>query len=248
MWNVIESVPEWRGFSKGLIHQTQVRGQAWMLRAIADAAYITPDRDSFKTQFETIISDNIDWYTNAYPNKSPAENLLGFISEAGIIYDNNVGVAPWQDDFFTSSIGHIVELGYTKAQPLLAWKIKFPISRMTGTSTCWIDGAIYALKVRDSETSPIYNTIGQAYQASHTAIFNSLPCGGVEMAASLGLKVGEMTGHSSEADGIPSTMQPALAFAADTDSLAGAAAWQVFAARSVKPDYSKGPQFAIIPR
>jgi hypothetical protein len=46
-------------------------------------------------------------------------------------------------------------------------------------------------------------------------------------------------------------MQPALAYAADLPGAAGDAgkrAWRQFMARSVKPDYSAAPQFAIVPR
>jgi hypothetical protein len=43
-------------------------------------------------------------------------------------------------------------------------------------------------------------------------------------------------------------MQPALAYGADALGDAGKKAWAQFMARSVKPDYSTGPQFAIVPR
>jgi hypothetical protein len=68
------------------------------------------------------------------------------------------------------------------------------------------------------------------------------------MAAALKLSVGEMPGYSSAASGFPSNMQPALAFAADVGGDAGRKAWAQFMARSVKPNYGAGPQFAIVPR
>jgi hypothetical protein len=43
-------------------------------------------------------------------------------------------------------------------------------------------------------------------------------------------------------------MQPALAYAASVGGEAGRKAWARFMARSVKPDYGEGPQFAIVPR
>ncbi|MDB5990316.1 MAG: hypothetical protein JWQ10_1719 [Herbaspirillum sp.] len=248
MWNVIQGVPGYRNFAKGLIHQTQVRGQAWMLRSIAEAAYITPDSDLLKKQFETLLSDNLDWYNRAYTNNPAADNRLGFITEHAIEYNNKIGVAPWMDDFFTSAVGHIAELGYVKAKPLLAWKVTFPISRMTDPNFCWIVGASYSLVVRDSPASPIYTSMRQVYDASNPASLRSLACAGGDMAHNLSLKVGEMTGYSTATDGMPLVMQPALAYAADSGSAAAAAAWKVFVARSVKPDFSKGPQFAIVPR
>jgi hypothetical protein len=43
-------------------------------------------------------------------------------------------------------------------------------------------------------------------------------------------------------------MQPALAVAADAGVPGAAEAWRRFQARAVQPDYSKAPQWAIIPR
>jgi hypothetical protein len=57
-----------------------------------------------------------------------------------------------------------------------------------------------------------------------------------------------MTGYSDSESGFPSNMQPALAYAADALGEPGRKAWRQFMARSVKPDYGKGPQFAIVPR
>jgi hypothetical protein len=48
--------------------------------------------------------------------------------------------------------------------------------------------------------------------------------------------------------GYPSNLQPALAYAADVLGDAGKKAWAQFMARSVKPNYGTGPQFAIVPR
>jgi hypothetical protein len=157
-------------------------------------------------------------------------------------------MAPWMDDFFTSAISHVSELGFSKADSLLQWKAKFPIDRMTAPGTCWIDGSIYSLNIRDSATSPFYTTMAEAYNASHTADFLALACNSTAMAASLKLKVGEMTGYSAVTAGYPSNMQPALAAAADAMGASGKAAWALFMNRSVKPDYRTAPQFAIVPR
>jgi hypothetical protein len=204
--------------------------------------------DPLKTTFTNIVNNNLDFYNTTYTNNSAA-NALGVITDShAVVYDSGTGLAPWQDDFFTSAVGHTADLGFTKANVLLAWKSKFPILRMTGAGTCWIDAAIYAMKMRDSSTgrciarSPRF--IRQATQRT------SFPCSAIapQWQASSALKVGEMKGYSSQVDGYPSDMQPALAYAAAAGGTAGKAAWTVFANRSVKPSYGTGPQFAIVPR
>jgi hypothetical protein len=248
MYDVFNSNPGYRENRKGLLSPEQVRGQAWGLRTLAHAAYITPDSHPLKGHFLQILDSNLDWYNATYASNAQANRLGAIVNGYAVVYNEGTGLAPWQDDFFTSAVGHVLELGFTKAQPLLAWKAKFPVERMVGTGACWIDGAIYAMKVRDSATSAFYDTIAQAYSASHTPEFLALTCGGPEMAAALGLAVGEMTGYARSEAGYPSNMQPALAYAAGAAGDSGRAAWERFMARPVKPDYGLGPQFAIVPR
>jgi hypothetical protein len=247
MYNAFSSNPGYRDGAKGLFQPDQVRGQAWSLRTAAEAAYIVPDQDPLKQTFVNIVNNNLDWYNTNYTNNGQAS--LGALTHGyAMAYNNGTGLAPWQDDFFTSAVGHAAELGFTKANALLAWKVRFPIQRMIGAGACWIDGSIYAMTVRDTDSSPFYTTMGQAYAASHTPLIGALACASSEMAAVFGLKLGEMTGYSDTPTGYPSNMQPALAYGANAGGDDGKRAWSVFTARSVKPNYSSAPQFAIVPR
>ena len=248
MWNSYMENPGYRQYGKALLKADQVRGQAWALRSLVEAAYITPDADPLKAHFASFVDSNFEWYNAEYSNNAAANKLGVLTNGYAVVYENGTGLAPWQDDFFTSAVGHAAELGFEKAKPLLAFKAKFPIARMTAPGACWIDGAIYAMKVRTSSNAPVFATMAEAYQASHTAQFNQLKCNSTEMAAALKLKVGEMTGYSTYVAGYPSNMQPALAYAASVGGATGSAAWSVFTSRTVKPDYSLGPQFAIVPR
>ncbi|MFP5392747.1 MAG: hypothetical protein ACLGI6_14565 [Gammaproteobacteria bacterium] len=248
MWNALNSNPGYREHAKGLVKSDQVRGQAWSLRTLGEAAYITPDADPLKQQFTTMLGHNLAWY-NAHYTFDPAANTLGVLTHGyALAYANGTGIAPWMDDFFTAAVGHVAELGFTEALPLLKWKARFAIARMTDPDSCWIDAASYTLTIRPSASAPFFATLGQAYRASHPEAHTALPCGSAQMAAQLRLKTGEMTGYASSEAGFPSNMQPALAFAADVGGAAGKAAWERFMQRSVQPDYSLGPQFAIVPR
>ena len=247
-YDAFSSNPNYRDNAKGLLKSDQVRGQAWALRTIGDAAYITPDADRLKSYFMGVVKHNLDWYNTTY-TRDPKANRLGVIVNGyAFSYRGNTGIAPWQDDFFTSAVGHLADLGFEDARPLLAWKSRFPIARMTGQGTCWIEGAMYDVQVRDTRDGPIYDDIGQVYRASQKPDIQKLPCAGQDMAVALKLRSGEMSGFSSSAMGFPSNMQPALAYAADSAGKPGLAAWKRFMARSVQPDYSGAPQFAIVPR
>lgn len=247
MYNVFSSNPGYRQAGKGLVSPDQVRGQAWSLRTLAEAAYITPDSDRLKAHFVDVMNHNLAWYNTTYTD-NPQANVLGVLLNSAIVYDNKTGVAPWQDDFFTSAVGHAADLGFTEAQRLLGWKAKFPVKRMSDEGLCWISAATYTLKVRASNTGAIFTTMKEVGEATQDPLLRKLACGSAEMATFMKLKVGEMSGYAAESTGYPSNMQPGLAYASQVSGAQGKAVWAKFMARSVKPDYSTAPQFAIVPR
>ena len=248
MYNVFQTNPGYRKNIKGLLSREQVRGQAWSMRTLAEAAYITPDDDRLKLHFTQILANNLEWYNTTYTN-NPAANVFGVLDMSNaVVYNGDRGIAPWMDDFFTSAIGHIAELGFSEARSLLRWKAKSPVMRMTDPGICWIDAALYSMNIRDSATSPYYTTMAEAWAGSRETAFTSLSCGSAEMAAYLKLKVGEMTGYAASTAGYPSNMQPALAYGVDAGLPNGAVGWAKFMSRSVKPNYGLSPQFAIVPR
>ncbi|HEX8612111.1 MAG TPA: hypothetical protein VF800_12560, partial [Telluria sp.] len=276
-WNLVNQNPGYRKYATGLVKSHQVRGQAWALRSLTQAAYIAPDDHPLKGYFNKIVDNNLDWYTTTYVTAN--SNQLGFLDNSGfaaVAYTGpggpKTGMAPWQDDFFTASVGQAHELGFTKSKPLLDWKARFPVGRMTAPGYCWVDGAVYALSVRATETSPYFTTFAQAWQATmraanNTDLVNSTgqryvdqPCGSQLQAdwrtqldrdnkvGRTAWLAGEMTGYASSAEGFPSNMQPALAMAAGSGIPNARAAWDIFTKRTVKPDYTQRPQFAIVPR
>jgi hypothetical protein len=261
-WNMLQANPGYRDQEKGLLKWDQVRGQAWSLRTLAQAAYIVPDADPEKAVFADKLANNLRYYGDRY-QQAANDSVLGILTDGyAFAYENGRGVAPWQDDFFTWAVGHAVDLGFADAQRVLAYKARFPIGRMTATGYCWIDGAPYFMLVRDSDTSPVYTSFAQAYTATigdpvdgAGVRYLDQACASQAMAdwrtrveASHTWKAGEMTGYADSPEGYPSNMQPALAAAADSGIAGGAQAWQVFIDRSVKPDYSEEPQFAVVPR
>ena len=233
--NMIDSNPGYREEEKGLVHWRQVRGQAWVLRTLARTAYITPDDDEMKDYFTTLVNNNLDWYNDKFTN-NPAANRLG-INTTGYAfsYSDSTGIAPWQDDHFTWAIGHIAELGFDKAEPLLLWKSTAPIERMIGEGYCWLEGAVYSLIVRDTKSSPIFDSYADVYEKNFGTATDCPD-------------IGDMGGYAESGHGYPATMQTALAVAVDSGAAGGQEAWEQFMRRTVKPDYSTYPNSAILPR
>lgn len=258
--------PAYRNFDNGRLRraQSQTRGQAWALRSIADAAFATPDTDPMKPYFEdqvaTIISDYLTHYVDA-----DDPNPLGLIVGKGewVSYPlhgkSRVGIAPWQMDFFTWSVGHAAEQGLEDAPRLLEWVSQFQIGMMTNwldkpdTGYCWLVASGYKLQIRPSRDAPDYRTLDEAYKNTFPSLYG-LDCNSQEYVNQLSalknkrFKRGQMSGYAPSPTGFPSNLQIGLAMAADSGVSNGKKAWQIFESRSVKPDYDKTPNFAVVPR
>ena len=257
------------GRGQGLVRWQQLRGQAWSLRTLGHSAYITPDAHPLKGYFNKQVENNLDFYHETYVVGNP--NKLGVYDGSGSNAFAVNGSAAWQDDFLTWSFGYLAELGFPKATPILNWKAKYPVGRMTAPGYCWIQGGPYWLNFRDAPNTPIYDSFEALYKANfggpslsnddgeqfthpNGIKFIDLPCGSQAQADYLTLAngypwpVGFMTGYSGTAQGYPSNMQPALAVAATSSTPNARQAWATFAARASKPDYTRAPQWAIVPR
>jgi hypothetical protein len=227
-WNMVEANPLYRGYEKGLLAWGQTRGQAWSLRTLGQAAYITPDAYPMKKYFVDKVANNIEAYINKYP-KNPDVNPIGYME--GHYPYSPFGLAPWMDDFFTWSVGYLVQLGFPAALPMAQWKAKFVVGRMMDPDYCWLKAGVYELQVGTSAMVP-YKTLKEIYAAN----FPSATCTGVKM-----------DGYPDSPTGYPANMQPALAMAVDMGVTGAKEAWAKYQTRSPKQDYSKLPQFSVVP-
>jgi len=268
-WNPLGTDPGNNGLGQGLVRWQQLRGQAWSLRTLGHSAYITPDSHPLKAYFTKQLDNNLEFYHKTYVVGNP--NKLGLYDGSGEL-SASVEISPaWQDDFLTWSFGYLSELGFTKATPILQWKAKYPVGRMTAPGYCWIQGAAYKLKFRDSPTSPVYETFEQLYKSNYegpvhyddngTAFIHpqglkyiDQPCGSQAQVDFLSLvhhfqfEFKRMTGYSDSTIGYPANMQPALAVSATSGIPNATQAWALFDSRSAKPPYQNSPQWAIVPR
>jgi hypothetical protein len=251
-YNFVSQTPAYRELARGLFYRgEQDRAQAWSLRTLGHAAYITPDNHPLKKYFTSKLSENIDFFHRLYVVGQP--NRYGGLTPT-YTYPT---AAPWMDDFWTWSVGHLVQLGFEKAKPLARWKAQFPVQRMGfGTASpddyCWIFGAAYHLRIARDADGPMFQTIREVYQGTNGRRDgfddHGLRCASAALARALGLRLGEMAGYADSPSGYPANMQPALAAAVDSGLPGAAEAWARFQARSVKPDYRDYPVWAVVPR
>jgi hypothetical protein len=265
-YNELMSNEAYRGFSRGLIDVAhgQVRAKAWVLREMADAAWLLPQTHPLKSEFIADVENSLaDW--NAKYTDNPNANALGLMDN-GAIYSINGGqknaMAPWQHNFLTWSAGHATELGFTGAAAFRDWLAKFEIGLMTdwlhdaGRGFCWLQASAYNIQVKDAAGQWL-----PSYSAVYAATYPTLPalaCNSTAMLTELAkvrnlpVQAYEMAGYPTSNTGFPANFQIGIAMAADTGLPDAMVAWNLFDSRSRKPAgteaYNNYPNFALLPR
>lgn len=235
-WNMGAINPTYRGFGIGLIHAEQLRGQAWALRSIGDAARLAPDLHPLKGYFRERLNNNLMWYVNNYV-RSPA---AGAISPMAIIEWSNIGsgqAAPWQHDLMALVMGHLAESGESLADEFHRWLSQFTVGRFLNEEAgfCRAKAPGYYIKIRDA--------VG-TFANTWTSLYN-LNWPGVLCEGHL-----SVDGTPSSASGYAAYARAMLANAADRNIPGAAQAYREW--QSMTPNMDKAfpndPTWAIVPR
>ena len=113
----------------------QIRGNAWSLRSVVDAAAMTPDTMPEKAYLNEKIANNITRWNNMFiHSEGPSIRTYGAGSYTGdpAIDPANCSYASgiWQDDYFTWAFIHAYQMGYPTLD-LVHWGSKGVIDRFT---------------------------------------------------------------------------------------------------------------------
>jgi hypothetical protein len=101
----------------------QVRGAAWDLREIAEAAYIDPDHSAMRHYFAQMVTNNMVFLRQKMPIWQVREGqAYGYVPGA---YGNGASMAPWQQDFFATTMSRLAQFGVPGARAVLRWETHF---------------------------------------------------------------------------------------------------------------------------
>lgn len=140
-YNMVNSNAAYRQQDEGILTcSMELRGVAWALRQLVHAAAVSPDEDPGKIYFESKLANNLKYYNDFLAERLPIRpNPLGYFPAALIhAYGKTeemrrrwLTMAPWMHNFFTWSLVHAVEQGYTEAAAPRDYFMKFSIGAMT---------------------------------------------------------------------------------------------------------------------
>jgi hypothetical protein len=97
-----------RNGTEGMLWNNQLRGIAWSLRDLTDAAFYLPDASLYKSYFATILGSNLNGMDE---HTKKLDSPLGFIGFGRNLVDRYVQIAPWQYAYFAWAMQHAIEQG-----------------------------------------------------------------------------------------------------------------------------------------
>ncbi|MDO9451737.1 MAG: hypothetical protein Q7J29_02650, partial [Stagnimonas sp.] len=229
--------PGYRNYGEGLVFSDQVRGQAWALRSLGEAARALPDNHAMKNYYQKRLDNNLTWYVNRYPlNPNPAS-----VSPLGAIEKNDDPsvTGPWQNDFVNIVISLLAEDGHPQAQTYNNWLSRFTVGRFRNEANgfCLAKAPTPFLNLKDSNG---------AYTNNWSTLFQ-MNWPNQQCNSTTPIDPGS---YPSSPEGYAANARAMLS-AASNSGIAGAA--QAYAAwRSMTPAIDSGftsdPTWAIVPR
>jgi len=107
----------------------QPRGLAWEMRTEAEAAWITPDSDSYKNYLVNELNKGMSWLVQQYITNNvngAYGQLAGDMSGAAFYCNSYKGVAvPWEDSFIAMSLSQVAGMNIPQASQNALSMLKF---------------------------------------------------------------------------------------------------------------------------
>lgn len=165
--------PFFRGDAAGLLigkdgeAWQQVRGVAWSLRTVANAAFILPAQDPLRSYFDTKLKSNLSKLVQLYVVErrlQSAGELEGWIPGDDRPEE---ATSPWMQGYLAVVLTWVNDMGYTDAGRVVNWMSPF-LSGLFTSSAKGFDpdkGAAYKLMVYASNGAPL-RTWSSSYNLS----------------------------------------------------------------------------------
>lgn len=160
-WPVVRGDPSSRGPGEGfnVVRSNQVRGAAWSLRQLDNAAWASGDDDPNVQYFRACSTGNWAWLKARTAGWSAEQGeLRGCIPGA---YGARGTLPPWQQDYFASTAAAAARRGDPDARYVLDWMSNFLVGRFLAKDKGFDphDGAAYLIAADpgagEGETRPL---------------------------------------------------------------------------------------------
>ncbi|HZH45034.1 MAG TPA: hypothetical protein VEY31_00210 [Roseococcus sp.] len=178
-WNIVSQWPGVRGtadragLGEGFLvtRDGEVRGSAWSLRQLQEAAWMAPDADRSLDWVRSANAVNWRWLVAQLPAWTEAQGEShGWIPGHS---SDTLTMSPWQQDYFAGTAAAAARQGNSDALIVLRWMTNFLLGRFMSESRGFPrhDGVAYLIAIRaDRPGKPIlrsWTEIGRATRAGN---------------------------------------------------------------------------------
>jgi len=165
-WSIASVDPGLRENAKGLLYANQMRGTAWALRNLGDAAIILPDRHPMKAYFNEKLQNNLGYYLDRFArHPAPGVSPLGILENV----DQEGKLGPWQYDFLFVTVADLARAGIPHADELARFMARFVVGRWSPEAEragyCHQMAPAYYIQFRDPQ-GKAYADWGSLFRAN----------------------------------------------------------------------------------
>jgi hypothetical protein len=205
-WNIVAQWPLQREGQDLVVQGNQVRGSAWALRQIDEAAWASPDGSVEQAYFSKVSEANWSWIVQQIPTWTAEQGEAhGWLPGE---YGTEGALPPWQQDYFASTAIAAARHGNADALTYLEWASNFLVGRFQHAADGFAehDGAAYLLAISDPATGRVFNTwaeIGattKAYDWSNGDGWSHTDGDYAQLALATLSGIAELTGSQAAAD------------------------------------------------
>jgi len=122
--------PRYRDDAAGNLSNEQVRGQAWVNRTHAYAAWVTPDDHPDKRYLVDKLRSRLLWYPAEYARNDKRGGPASHETAGWIQGPHPKGViSNWQQDFFAQSLAQAMQMDFGEARAVYGFTRRYQINR-----------------------------------------------------------------------------------------------------------------------
>ena len=147
----------------------QLRGAAWDLREIAEAAYIDPNHSAMRQYFAHMVTNNMNFLHEKIPLWQAREGqAYGYLPGN---YGHSGAMPPWQQDFFATTMSRLAQFQVPGARAVLHWQTHFLANSLLPLAQGFNprDGVAYNLIVYDPKTMIYFTSWSAIRRATEQA-------------------------------------------------------------------------------
>lgn len=165
-----DSYSKQRGGSEGLLAANEVRGIAWTLRNIADAAAYTPDDDDMKAYFRAKVLNNLAWLDkHAASQATPLGTLFPNRRPEDEQWAPYAWIALWEHIYVAWAIDRAHQHGFGPGGTALRDRVvklqlRLFTSESEGYKASYAGAYVLAVGTKSGQNINYFNTIGEMFR------------------------------------------------------------------------------------